>query len=313
MRNSLYWDDFEKRAEETCQCIHTGQEVPVRRVSVFITNRCNFNCAYCNHNIASSDMSEDVFDGIVKKYGNSAIIHITGGEPSVVKWLYPYIEKYGNKYRFHLNTNAYVLPPSKFIKRLKISLDSHLSAYWNKLVGKNAFDRVVANIKQCIPNTPVSVTFTMTKENYKTIPDFISFAQKEFIGVYALFFSVYKGTNERFCFNNDDAHDFFFNIKPKMDEMLDDESKALLNETIDEKMRVIQGVRFPENEYNKCYLSLSERVFTPDGSVFGCSHLFRDKVFVKPGTKHERCKYGCNRRLVSFNQLVDAKIKEQKV
>ncbi len=116
MRPSLYWDDFDKRASETVECISKGLEVPIRRVAVFITNKCNMSCAYCNHHNRSQEMSEECFDNIVKRYGKTSIIHITGGEPSVVKWLYPYLEKHGSSNRFHLNTNAYITPPSKSVK-----------------------------------------------------------------------------------------------------------------------------------------------------------------------------------------------------
>jgi len=148
MRRSKYWDDFEIRADETVECITNSAIVPVRRVAVFITEKCNMNCAYCNHHHNKKEMSESVFDSIVKEYGNKAIIHITGGEPSTVKWLYPYLEKNGGLYRFHLNTNAYLMPPSKCVKRLKVSLDSFDETYWNSLVGKNAFNQVVGNIKR---------------------------------------------------------------------------------------------------------------------------------------------------------------------
>ena len=148
----------------------------------------------------------------------------------------------------------------------------------------------------------------MTKENFMEIPEFIEFSKKAFPGLYAVFFSVYKGTNERFMFSEDDANRFFSCIKPAMDSMLDDESKSLLNETIDEKFRIMQGVRFPENNSDRCYLSLSERVFSPDGSMSGCSHLVRDGATMPPGEKHEKCRYGCNRRLVAFNELVQGKI-----
>jgi hypothetical protein len=82
----------------------------------------------------------------------------------------------------------------------------------------------------------------------------------------------------------------------------------LLNETISEKFRLIQGERFPENNHNQCYLSLSERVFTPNGEMSGCSHLMRDGILIEPGRKHEKCRYGCNRRLVAFNELIQSRI-----
>jgi MoaA/NifB/PqqE/SkfB family radical SAM enzyme len=242
MRHSLYWDDFERRANETAFYIKNKSEIPVRRVAVFITNKCNFKCKYCNHKNTPTTMTESVFDNIVKKYGTSSIIHITGGEPSIVKWLYPYLIKHGSQYRFHLNTNAYIKPPSEYIKRLKVSLDSCDKNYWNDLVGKTAFDIVIKNINDASIKTVTSITYTMTKENIKSIPNFIKFQQKEMPNIYALFFSVYKGNNKQFKFNKKDINFFFNNILPEMNNLLDEESKALLNETITEKFRLIQGV-----------------------------------------------------------------------
>lgn len=308
IRKSKYWDDLENRAIETVYCIKNNITVPVRRVAVFITGKCNMNCAYCNHAHNKEEMSEECFDSIVKEYGNEAIIHITGGEPSIVKWLYPYLENNGNRYRFHLNTNAYLMPPGKSVKRLKVSLDSCNETYWNTLVGKNAFRTVLDNIKACLNDTVVSVTFTITKENYKEIPSFIRFVKRELSGIYAIFFSIYKGKNPRFSFTKEDVSYFFEYIKPIMDSTLDVESKALLNETIKEKLRIMQGVRFPENKSKYCFLSLSERVFSPHGKINSCSHLYRDGINSKTGVKHEKCKYGCNRRLVTFNELVESEL-----
>lgn len=309
MRQSKYWDDFMERSEETLTCLANGSEIPVRRVAIFITNRCQMKCQYCNHSNNKVEMSKECFESIISRYGKSSIFHITGGEPATVNWLYPYIREHGNEYRFHLNTNALVAPPAEGLKRLKVSLDSSNPEYWNALVGLKAFDIVVKHIQEAIPKTVVSITYTMTKENYKKIPAFIDFYNETFKGAYAVFFSVYKGENERFAFSNDDIDDFFNTIKPQMDASLDEESKALLNETIGEKFRIMQGVRFPENSSQPCYLSLSERVFSPDGTMSGCSHLYRDGIMIEPGQKHEKCKYGCNRRLVAFNQVVEERLK----
>lgn len=311
MRHSLYWDDFNKRAIETAHFINENalDYIPVRRVSVFITNRCNFKCEYCKHPINKEQLDKNAFETILKLYGNTAIIHITGGEPSLVDWLYPTIEKYGNIFKFHLNTNAFIKPPSKFIKRLKVSLDSCDKIYWNKLVHVDAFNTVVNNIKEASKDTVTSITYTMTKDNYERIPEFIKFCNFEFPNLYAIFFSIFKGTNPKFVFTDKDVDNFFNNIKPKMDLLLKEESKNLLNETITEKFRVMQGIRFPENTCKICYLSLSERVFLPSGEVYGCSHLIRDGIKNPLGKKHEKCLYGCNRRLVEFNNEVEKLLK----
>jgi MoaA/NifB/PqqE/SkfB family radical SAM enzyme len=308
-RESLYWDDFKSRVTETVDCIKNNKPVPARRVAVFITNRCNFRCKYCNVAFNKESLSEEAFDNVVKKYGDTSIIHITGGEPSVVKWLYPYLTAHGDKYRFHLNTNAFIKPPYKSIKRLKVSLDSSDPVYWNDLVGhKGAFDNVVKHIKEAIPHTTTSITYTLNRQNYRDSVSFAKFVKKEFPGLYAVFFSVYKGTNVGFAWTKEDADDFFSNTLPLLKNELDEESLALICETIDEKIRLIQGVRFPENDKGQCYLSMSERVISPTGEEFMCSHLYRDKIMLKLPEKHEKCLYGCNRRLVQFNQEVKGKL-----
>ena len=310
MRNSLYWDAFESRAKNTVFNIINNQQPKVERVAIFVTNKCNLRCRYCSSKNNNEEMTREKFVEIVEKHHDS-IIHITGGEPSVVKWLYPTMEEMYKRHpniSFHLNTNAVLTPPT-FIKRLKVSLDSSDSNFWDDLVGrKGAFELVINNIKKAIPTTVVSITYTISKANYKQIPAFINFVKKEFPGVYAVFFSIYKGTNPEFEITNDVANDFFTNIKPVMDLMLDEESRNLLNETLDEKMRIMQGVRFPENSNGVCYLSLSERVYRFDGHESACSHLFRDGIFNKPGEKHAKCNYGCNRRLVAFNELVESEL-----
>jgi len=150
----------------------------------------------------------------------------------------------------------------------------------------------------------------MTKDNYLQIPRFIDFANSEFPGVYAVFFSVYKGKNPRFMFTPSDIETFFSRIVPVMNKKLKGESLKLFQETMDEKRRIIEGTRFPENiSGGTCYLALSERVFTESGKIEGCSHLHRDGVSCKPGRIHENCSYGCNRRLVAFNEYVAERLK----
>ena len=315
-RGSLYWDDFELRVHETVHAIKTGTDPVIRRVAIFITERCNFSCKYCNHKVSGKVLSMEKFMNVLDNYGDSAIIHITGGEPSTIPWLYPLIEATGNRYRFHLNTNAYITPPSEFVKRLKISLDHYDAAYWDCLVGcSGAFGKVVNNIKNSINNTVVSLTYTLTKENYKDSINFTKFSNKEFPGLYALFFSVYKGTDPRYFMDDKTAEDFFNNVLPKLQNELPPESLSLIKETIDEKRRIMQGVRFPQNIYitensNKCYISMSERVVSPEGEEFTCSHLYRDKIHSIQPIKNIKCLYGCNRRLVEFNEQVQRELQE---
>jgi sulfatase maturation enzyme AslB (radical SAM superfamily) len=309
---SLYWDDFERRIAETVEALKSGKDPIVRRVAVFITNKCNFRCKYCKVKFGDEEMSKEAFNQIVKNYRGKAIIHITGGEPSVVDWLYGYMDH--QEAKFHLNTNAYIKPPRN-VRRLKISLDSYREEYINNLVGvKDAFTRIIENIKYACDYTITSITCVVSRENYLDLPQFVDFCNSQFPKLYAVFFSVYKGINPRFVMGDKEVSLFFNKIIPEVKKRLSQESLWLLNETIDEKRRILQGTRFPENNISqRCFLSLSERVFDCQGREYRCSHLFRDRVLSNDSLKTEECKYGCNRKLVRFNQEVEELLKEATV
>ena len=53
---SLYWDDFNRRIKETVVAVKNNTQPPVRRVSIFITNKCNFGCHYCNMGFGQREM-----------------------------------------------------------------------------------------------------------------------------------------------------------------------------------------------------------------------------------------------------------------
>lgn len=314
MRNSKYWDDFERRVDETVEAIMTNKPLPVRRVAVFITEECNFSCSYCNGATVGKTLEQQDFLYLLQLFGDSAIMHITGGEPSVVPWLYPVLEEYADRYRFHLNTNAFYKPPAEAVKRLKISLDSCNEEQWNKTVGIQAFETVVNNIKYATSKTTVSLTCTLSKQTYKGVIDLAKFCKREFPDLYALFFSVYKGTDPRFVMEKRHVDEFFDEMLLDLIWELNEESRCLLSETLDEKRRIMQGIRFPQNLIARdCYLSMSERVVSPDGMMYNCSHLYRDGILHTDQEKHPRCGYGCNRRLVQFNTEVERRINEYSI
>ena len=312
MRQSKYWDDFSRRIDETVIALKSNKTPIIRRVACFITDRCNFRCAYCNSNHKGNIMSKNTFIDILKKYGDTAIIHITGGEPSTVSWLYPLLEDIGDKYRIHLNTNMYINPPSTKVKRLKVSLDSHDYKKWDKMIGvSGAWNTVVSNLKKHHSDTITSITYTLSRQTYMDVIDFAKFCNKEFPNLYAIFFSVYKGDNPEFKLTKTDIDEFFNIIMPKLLIVLNDESKALIEETIDEKRRLMEGIRFQQNiDKNQiCYLSMSERVISPLGIESTCSHLYRDGIYPIKPFKYKQCEYGCNRRLVMFNENVERLLK----
>lgn len=338
-----YWDDFERRASETTQCLLKGNKPQIRRMSLHVTNGCNFRCSYCNEHHQTKNMPFEMYSKILREYSEigGGIVHITGGEPSIVHQFIEYIKestKYDN-IDFHLNINFYknIIPNDSFhiIKRLKISLDTSDKNYFNIICNvHNAFERVTKNldhlnelIEKGITDTLVSLTYTVTRQNFRGILDFLKMYYERWPHFYATFFSSYKGTNPDFVFNDLEIKEFFNEVVPKMNEITqshnDNETKMLFKMSHGEET-FIQGDRFPDNKIIPCYLCLTELCIDEDGDIWNCSHLFRDKI---PSTDvnimdghlsevskkakdcittpvHSKCLYGCNKKLVTYNRIV---------
>jgi MoaA/NifB/PqqE/SkfB family radical SAM enzyme len=348
LAGSQYWDLFEERIVETVDALSNASLPPLRRLSLHITNKCNLKCSYCNECHTPVTLERGMFQKLCKEYDEmgGGVLHITGGEPACVPWLFEEINRYANLYNkidFHVNTNLIIdIHPIVLscIKRLKVSLDSSNGEYFDDLVGiKGSFEKVVKNLEQ-ISNLhslirPItSITYTMTHENYTHIPAFLEMYYEKFSGLYAVFFSTYKGTNERFKFTSEDISDIVTNIKPQIDAIFDkhgdSESKFLFHASHDETT-FADDVRFIDNKTVPCYLQLSELVVNEAGDISNCSHLFRDGVGhtglnLKDGSlselfkkakgqcglkvMSEKCLYGCNKKLVTFNKEVQTKMKE---
>lgn len=303
MKDSLYWDDFKRRINETRKSLSNGELPPIRRVAVYVTNKCNFKCGYCNMRFDKHIMDQEYFKSICKKHGKDAIIHITGGEPSVVPWLYNFIDNEKSGIRFHLNTNALIKPP-KNIKRLKASLDTMDKNKFKKITGVDGFNRVIDNIKNATKSTLVSITYVLSKQTYLDAPKFMEFARNNFPKLYAVFFSIYKGNDRTWVMDKNDVNIFFNETIEKLESAMDKESLWLFKNTIDEKRRILQGIRFPENKEGICYLSMSEKVYDYNKKESNCSHLYRDGICRNTFEKVDKCQYGCNRKLVMFNQAI---------
>jgi len=343
-----YWDLFEQRAEETITAIREHAHPALRRLSLHITNRCNMNCAYCNERHTAAEMTFPAFNKLVKEYSDmgGGVLHITGGEPTIVKFfdeIFPCVNEYPNV-ALHINTNCLkrlTIEQYRLIKRLKVSLDTTDTEYFNKITrAKNAFERVTSNLdfihdNIVIPfNVPiVSLTYTVTRQNYKQIPDFLCMYYKRWPKFYAVFFSSYKGVGNEFLLNKEEINELFSEIVPQLrtltEENNDAETKVLFDtahdaETFDPR------IRFPVNAELPCYIQLSEIAINELGDVWNCSHLLRDKIpstglnisngnladvvaaakkqFSVPISKE--CLFGCNRKLQTFNKYVNNKLLE---
>jgi MoaA/NifB/PqqE/SkfB family radical SAM enzyme len=285
-------------------------------------------------------MDYDTFFKLVKEYDEmgGGILHITGGEPTTVKYFEKYL-KLASIFKnvdFNLNTNLYSKPISKLpfenIKRLKVSLDTSDPNYFDHICGiKNSFRNVTENldyIHNWYNNIIVSLTCTITKETYTQVLDLLDLYYERWPNFYAIFFSTYKGTNPKFILDKNDIDRFFNQIVPEMNEKCDlnndNESKMLFANSV---TPIVFGsdIRFPENEIVPCYLQLSELCIDQDGCVWNCSHLYRDKIpcidmhiqnshlrdifkvaksSIEKYPLHPKCLYGCNKKLAAYNNMI---------
>jgi len=344
-----YWDAFDQRVEETIQAIQNNKIPLLRRLSIHITEKCNMACSYCNEIKKRETLPKELAFKLIREFSEmgGGIVHITGGEPTTVNYLEDLIlfQNEFHNINFHLNSNFYNISKIEnvlsLIKRIKVSLDTHLPEKFNNTVQrKDAFNKVISNLLLlhnqiedknlgCI----ISITNTITRKNYKDIPEFLQMYYRLFPKFYAVFFSSYKGHNKEYEFTNEEREELFNSIVPEMQHIMsqnnDDESRLLFKYSHEPKT-FAQNNRFPENNQIPCYIQLSELIINSKGDLYNCSHLFRDNqssftdlnikdkhlkdLHIEAKTKisnyplSKNCLYGCNKKLITFNREVQKRI-----
>src|SRR3989304_3046087 len=287
-------------AEETKRALSIGGIPQVVRLVAHVTSLCNMTCRYCSNRKKNSQiMTQELFRSLIQRAGPQGVVHITGGEPSLVPWLEKEIQGQKGNTRFAWNSNLLIMPQDKTLEslfRVKTSLDDCHADRWNELTGGDHFDRVVENIKRCCQAlSHVSVSFCATHQNAFRFDNFIRFCQTEFPGLFSISASFYKGKNKSLILTRDDVDQLFFYANE-----LDPVSQQIFKTT-----HYRGGNNFPHNIEIPCYLSMTERLYDEWGDEYYCSHLFRDKV-APPGNpgKDSHCVTGCNYRFVKYNKEI---------
>ena len=338
---SNYWDDFQVRVNETIDCIQRGELPKLQRLTVHLTNSCNFHCEYCNMHFSSCFMNKSLAMKIVDDYVKMGgrIIHFTGGEPSIV----PYIDEILSYAKskglvVSMNTNGYKRIDVRNVDKLKASFDLANKEEFNRTMGIDCFDTVVENMKyysQEMAEKMLSITAVLNRKTYRHMLELAKFVQDNF-KVYNLYFSNYKGENSDFAFTVDEIDDMFQNYIPKVLEYF----KQTGNNYSYKQLKLYKptdflnsSCRFEENMRIPCYIQLSEMTIDVDGRCYNCSHLYRDGVVpyvninvtnkdlalcfkeLKESLKgnyvclSDKCLSGCNTNLIGFNKTVSLKRK----
>lgn len=335
---SNYWDDFQVRVNNTINCLKKGELPELERLTVHLTESCNFHCEYCNMRFSKKTMDKNlakkIVDDYVKMGGHT--IHFTGGEPTVV----PYIEEifaYAKSKGLTVssNTNGYKEIDTENVDKLKTSFDTPYADEFNSTMGIKAFETVVENMKkysETMAGKMLSITAVLNRKTYKHMLELAKFVQENF-NVYNLYYSNYKGSNPEFAFTDEEIDDMFEKYIPKVLEYFKETNNTYSYKQLSlYKKDDFRNVdcRFEENKSIPCYIQLSEMTIDVDGNCYDCSHLFRDGVkpdeiinvkevslkecFEKRKEKYkdiskmkyisEKCLNGCNKNLIGFNKAV---------
>lgn len=338
---SNYWDDFQIRVNETIDCLARKEMPKLERLTVHLTESCNFHCEYCNMRFSKKTMEESLAKKIVDEYAEMGgrTIHFTGGEPTVV----PYIEEIFAYAKLRgltvsANTNAYKRVSTANIDKFKTSFDTPYADEFNATVGIGAFEKVVENMKvysKEMKEKMLSITAVLNRKTYKHMLELAKFVHENF-EVYNLYYSNYKGSNPEFAFTDEEIEDMFVNHIPKVLGFFKQTNNTYSYKQLSlYKRGDFRNVdcRFEENKHIPCYIQLSEMTVDVDGKCYDCSHLYRDGVIpgetinVKNDTLEncfrrrkkryldvsnmvcisEKCLNGCNKNLIGFNRAVTSR------
>ena len=151
-----------------------GQRNPLQSV-IFITDRCNLNCAHCNVVKTGSDCLSKPFEQIEAELEycyelGSRIVDFEGGEPHLwsdggrdLNSLIELAREIGY-YSVTVTTNAQ-LPITAQSDLIWVSIDGMRTNH-DKQRAEGSFDKALANIAECDhPN--VNVNMTITSKNYQ--------------------------------------------------------------------------------------------------------------------------------------------------
>jgi MoaA/NifB/PqqE/SkfB family radical SAM enzyme len=196
MSQSVTLKDPRRYFEEVSAQRSAAADLPVC-LYLEVTNRCNLLCETCPRTFEEleppADMSWELFLRIVDQLPNIARVVLHGvGEPMLVKALprmIRYLKDRGTYVLF--NTNGTLMQPKRFqelidtgLDELRISLDAADRETYQRIRGKDFFDRIVRGVgkfaayqREVSATTPrLSLWLTGLKETIQQLPAFVHLA-----------------------------------------------------------------------------------------------------------------------------------------
>lgn len=169
-----------------------GRRVPLV-VSIVVTNRCNYSCAYCDRwDGRGSRLSTEQLRGFLREMAEMGTRRVifTGGEPLVRKDIYGLIalcKTLGMK--VNVNSNGTLVPQQ--IERLKgldgltISIDGDRATH-DEVRGEGAFDAAIAAVRAARehPGIQVRLSCTLSRVSVGGEAELLEIARREQVEVF---------------------------------------------------------------------------------------------------------------------------------
>lgn len=172
-----------------------------KTIHLSITTHCNLRCIHCEFWKIKSEKElgfdewKKIIDDIYDWLGSSSVrIKIAGGEPTVKVFFYD-LMKYIKEKGFYLGvtTNGTVFSERDIkylcdigLNEINISLDTLQRKRYEKIRGKDEFERVINNLmlfKKYTKNTSINLSPTIMEINSDEIVDLVRFAIRESIWI----------------------------------------------------------------------------------------------------------------------------------
>lgn len=173
-----------------------------------LTDQCNLRCSYCMPSQPAflpdkKLLTPDEISVLISAFVSLGIgkIRLTGGEPLIrkdFKKIVEIISKYNVS--LHLTTNGYYLNEhidtiSKYFSSVNISLDTLKKDIFSRITHRNAFERILQNIDQCLnKGLKIKVNIVVIRNvNHKEIIDFVNLTRDYPIEVRFIEFMPFRG------------------------------------------------------------------------------------------------------------------------
>ncbi len=173
--------------QETTFVTPSSDKPQLRKVSMELTNRCNFTCKHCfsGRHGGKDDLPMAIVEAVLRDAKAFGFGHIafTGGEPTLHKQFFDIVrETHGAGYKWGFVSNGFnfmqvypkLIPYLDGISVITFSLDGASEETHDRLRGKGSFRRLLQSLSVCNAlDIPFTLNTVVTAHNRHELQDFV--------------------------------------------------------------------------------------------------------------------------------------------